>query len=292
MATIFLSYRRQDTAGYAGRLADDLKERFGSASVFQDVVTIGPGTDFTQVIEEAVGSCRVLIALIGDTWATETAPDGSRRLHQANDFVRLEIASALRRSTAVMPVLVEGASMPTAEELPENLKPLARVQAIELSDSRWDYDVERLTQAIEGLTGAKARRRGLRLLRTPSKHLLAAGIATMVLGALIAVGSYLLRPGIPHLSGRWYLPNGNYWLVRQEGKTLTVEAVISETERVWQVGTAVLDGRRVIVRLEPTGTLRYRYRGELELSRDGRTLSGSLTTVPSEETYPLVLIRR
>lgn len=110
-----------------------------------DINAIEPGMDFGVRIEQAVESCDVLIALIGDDWLDIADASGRRRLDDPEDFVRLEIASALRREDLrVIPVLVEGATMPPAIELPTDLKPLARRNALELSDARWRYDVERL----------------------------------------------------------------------------------------------------------------------------------------------------
>src|SRR3990170_9126453 len=145
---VFISYRRDDSAGHAGRLYDALVSRFGQESVFMDVDEIGPGADFADVIEDAVGRCDVLVALIGKTWLTTRNADGSRRLDDARDVVRLEIETALGQAVRVIPVLVQGAVPPTADELPGAIADVARRNAIELSDSRWHYDVVRLLEAI------------------------------------------------------------------------------------------------------------------------------------------------
>ncbi|HEX8071631.1 MAG TPA: toll/interleukin-1 receptor domain-containing protein [Pyrinomonadaceae bacterium] len=117
-AGIFISYRRDDTAGHAGRLYDGLSARFGDDLIFMDIDQLEPGEDFVQVIEEAVGSCEILIALIGRSWLTNYDAAG-RRLDNPNDFVRLEIATALARNIRVIPILVQGAQMPRPEDLPE-----------------------------------------------------------------------------------------------------------------------------------------------------------------------------
>src|SRR5689334_24153014 len=130
MPSIFLSYRRADTGGYAGRLTDSLARHFGKGNVFQDLEAIIPGSDFTRAIDAAIAQCQVLVVLIGDTWLAERAADGSPRLEDPHDFVRLEIASGLRAATHVIPVLVEGAKMPAESALPDDLKPLARLQAL------------------------------------------------------------------------------------------------------------------------------------------------------------------
>jgi len=146
---IFVSYRRQDSQSAAGRLSDHLKEHLRGVSIFRDVETIEPGVDFVDAIERALRACGVLIAVIGPRWLNASLADGSRRLDDPNDYTRLEIATALRRKDVrVIPVLVEGAEMPTTAELPDDLEPLARRNAIELSDKRWDFDVSRLVETL------------------------------------------------------------------------------------------------------------------------------------------------
>lgn len=164
MPGIFLSYRRADTGDYAGRLADSLEKHFGKGSVFQDLEAIVPGSNFTHEIDAAIARCQVLVVLIGNTWLTEHATDGSPRLNDPRDFVRLEVASGLRAGTHVIPVLVEGTTMPAENALPDDLKPLARLQAIELSDTRWEYDIERLAKAVRALTGGRSAHRRAYLL--------------------------------------------------------------------------------------------------------------------------------
>lgn len=148
MRAIFISYRRDDTEGYAGRLFQDLCERFGNDSVFMDVTGIEPGRDFRRVIEQQIASCGVLLAVIGKSWLTAANEKGERRLDDAHDFVRLETASALKRDIPVIPVLVQQAAMPRAEELPDDLKDLAFRNSVELSHARWDSDVELLVAAL------------------------------------------------------------------------------------------------------------------------------------------------
>jgi hypothetical protein len=154
-SAIFVNYRRDDSAGHAGRLFDRLSGRFPDR-VFMDIDKIEPGIDFVGVIEEAVGCCEVLIVVIGRAWLSATDAAGRRRLDNPSDFVRLEIAAALDRSIRIIPVLVEGAVMPAPEELPPELARLTRRNAIELSDARWTFDVDRLLQTIEGVLQDKA----------------------------------------------------------------------------------------------------------------------------------------
>ena len=145
---VFISYRREETAYPAGWLYDRLDERFGDAQVFKDVDSIPLGDDFVAAITTAVGSCDVLLALIGDKWLTITDERGRRRLDDPHDFVRLEIEAALARNVRLIPVLVDGAWMPRADELPDSLAGLVRRQALELSPSRFDSDTNRLARVL------------------------------------------------------------------------------------------------------------------------------------------------
>ncbi|HSS20152.1 MAG TPA: toll/interleukin-1 receptor domain-containing protein [Pyrinomonadaceae bacterium] len=145
---IFVSYRRDDSAGHAGRLFDKLVTRFGNDRIFMDIDTIEPGEDFVTVIENAVASCDILIAVIGREWVSGGS-GVSGRLDDPNDFVRVEIAAALARDIRVIPVLVKRATMPKPEELPDNLAQLARRNAVELTDLHWQTDVEQLLSAME-----------------------------------------------------------------------------------------------------------------------------------------------
>ncbi|MPZ76424.1 MAG: TIR domain-containing protein [Deltaproteobacteria bacterium] len=156
---IFVSYRRDDARGDAGRLTDKLKIRFGDKQIFRDVEAIEAGVDFVEAINQAVSQCAVLLAIIGPNWLKVTDGQGRRRLDDPDDFVRLEIAVALQRNVRVVPVLVGGASMPKAEELPPGLESLARRQAHELSDPRWDFDVGQLTETLEKIGIRPARPR-------------------------------------------------------------------------------------------------------------------------------------
>lgn len=146
---IFISYRRDDTEGEAGRLFDDLTQAFGNDAVFMDVSGIEPGTDFRKAIDDNVACCGVLLAMIGPTWATIAGSDGKRRLDNESDYVRLEIASALTRNIAVIPVLVHDAHMPHADQLPENLKDLAYRNSVEITHARWNSDVQLLVEALK-----------------------------------------------------------------------------------------------------------------------------------------------
>ena len=145
---VFISYRREETAYPAGWLYDRLSSRYGG-QVFKDVDSIELGDDFVEVITRAVGSCDVLLALIGDQWLAITDARGRRRLDDPGDFVRLEIEAALTRNVRVIPILVEGARLPRADELPPSLAGLVRRQALELSPARFDFDTSRLLKVLD-----------------------------------------------------------------------------------------------------------------------------------------------
>jgi hypothetical protein len=146
---IFISYRRAETAYPAAWLYRRLAEHYGDGQLFKDIDSIELGDDFAEEIRRAVGSCDVLLALIGSRWLTVTDEHGRRRLDDPQDYVRLEIEAALSRDIRVVPILVDGPRMPTADELPDGLKPLSRRQALELSAARFEYDVGRLLRALD-----------------------------------------------------------------------------------------------------------------------------------------------
>ncbi|MGE5232815.1 MAG: toll/interleukin-1 receptor domain-containing protein, partial [Acidobacteriota bacterium] len=146
---VFISYRREDSAAYAGRLYDAMVARFGERNVFMDL-DLAPGVDFVERITEVVSACQVLIEVIGPTWATVKDDEGQIRIADSEDFVRLELEIALRRpEVTVIPVLVGGAQMPDRRDLPPELGALARRNALELSDRRWRYDAGQLISALE-----------------------------------------------------------------------------------------------------------------------------------------------
>ncbi|MCV2349627.1 toll/interleukin-1 receptor domain-containing protein [Paucibacter sp. Y2R2-4] len=152
-AGIFISYRRDDSRHVAGRLADDLAQAFGSDSIFRDIEGISLGLDFTQSLDTALASCSVMLVLIGPNWLTIQNAQGQRRLDLPEDWIRQEIATALRRNVRVVPVLIEGTPLPDASDLPEDLKPLVRRQSMDLADARWRGDLQRLIETLERVPG-------------------------------------------------------------------------------------------------------------------------------------------
>jgi hypothetical protein len=148
MAEIFLSYRRQDSESATGRLADALEAHFGDDRVLRDR-EFAAGEDFVAAIRRAVESSAVMLVVIGRRWLGASDGGGRRRLDDPADFVRLEIELALAARVGVVPVLVEGAAMPSATELPPSLGDFSRCQALELSDTRWRYDADRLIETLQ-----------------------------------------------------------------------------------------------------------------------------------------------
>jgi hypothetical protein len=233
---IFISYRRDDAAGFAGRLYDHLAERFGASMVFMDVDTIRPGQDFGVVLRDAVQQANVLLAIIGPAWLSVSGPDGQRRLDNPDDFVRLEIQAALEAGKLVIPVLVQGTRMPALADLPEPLKPLAHRHAVEITHGRWRADVEQLAASLETKVGP---RRGVR-------HGSRIGYATAALavGLLgIAGAAFFLRgaaigPSAATPSGVTGLPSGSPGSA--SGETPTPSSQTSLPDRTPQVTASPL----------------------------------------------------
>ena len=157
MATrVFISYRRDDSAGHAGRLCDALSARLGPERVFMDVEGIAAGADFPSALAMELERADVVLALIGPRWLAAADGSGARRLDQHDDYLRREIEAALGAGKRLLPVLVSGAAMPTADQLPVSMAALARRQAVALSDARWAADMEGLIAALGPSTVAKA----------------------------------------------------------------------------------------------------------------------------------------
>ncbi len=147
---VFLSYRRNDVGGYAGRLTDALLQRLGAKSVFQDVIAVAPGQDFTVELDRALDDSDAVLAVIGPGWLTAATRQGAPRLFEADDYVRLELARALNRNVRVVPVLVGGAALPAATDLPDELRGLVHRQAVVLHDETWHQDVDGLVGSLRG----------------------------------------------------------------------------------------------------------------------------------------------
>ncbi len=195
---IFISYRREDSAGQAGRLYDRLSARFGRDRVFMDVDSIGAGKDFSQEIERAIGSSGAFIVIIARDWL-KVNDRGRPRLDDPGDFVRMEVETALNRPVAVIPVLVRNSSMPREEELPKPLALLSTRNAVEVRDREFDYDVDRVIRQLEDLLGERTppglRGIWVRVLRLLRKPVAVVGLVA----SFVAVGLvlYLVTRGPP-----------------------------------------------------------------------------------------------
>ncbi|NJN40522.1 MAG: toll/interleukin-1 receptor domain-containing protein [Gammaproteobacteria bacterium] len=272
MREIFLNYRRADTSGHAGRLTDLLDARFGSGTVFRDVESIDAGTDFVHAIQQAVGRARLMLVLIGNTWATMTTSDGARRLDDPEDFVRIEIATALGQGIPVLPVLVEGARLPAERDLPTDLTPLARVQAVELTEARWRYDTDGLVDTVT------------RVARIEPGERTEPGYGA---------GARAARATI--LEGVWSLPSGSFWTVWKDGTGYRVEETHYDSRQVWRRGMGSLRSEDAIeVDLdpvfEPPGRHQYHY--ELRLAADGKLLVGTMRETVKGREEPITLARQ
>jgi TIR domain len=148
---IFVSYRREDASGHAGRLYDHLADRFGPDKVAMDIDTLQVGVDFGSAIESALASSSVMIAIIGRNWLTVADARGERRLDNPDDFVRMELRAAFHLGLPVIPVLVGGARLPAAEDLPPDIEQLTHWHALEIPDTRWRLGVDQLVAALERL---------------------------------------------------------------------------------------------------------------------------------------------
>lgn len=150
MSRVFVSYRREDSSGHAGRLQEHLGVELGKKSVFVDVGSIDPGINFEEAIEKAIVGSKVVIAVIGTDWLNAQDEQGRRRLDNPDDYVRLELERAFQRNVKVIPVLVRGATMPRAEDLPESLRKLSAIQSLEIRDTRWEADLETVLREVGG----------------------------------------------------------------------------------------------------------------------------------------------
>jgi hypothetical protein len=185
MAGIFINYRRDDAPGVAGRLFDYLALKFSRRDLFMDVDAMKPGVDFAKQLDTQVSQCQVLLAVIGPHWLDAKDQTGQRRLDNEHDYVRIELASALMRDIPVIPVLVDGAAMPSEASLADDLKPLARRHALELRHTRFNADADSILHALEAVVPRR---------HTPWRLIAA--------GAVIAACAVALIVSWPKLSAR------------------------------------------------------------------------------------------
>ena len=221
-AGIFLSYRRNDPDARVGRLYDRLVARFGDERVFRDVDQAEPGTDFVVKIDRALSASRVLIAVMGPTWETVTDPRGERRLNNPNDYVRHEIAQALRNDDCtVLPVLWglpgrPSTMMPAAEDLPDELRPLVTIQAIRVEDDdgqRFEFDSQQVVIAVGRILGEPESELGPDIVLTPPDLILEPGDSEQITIAARNVGNAPAGLALIYDGPDWArLRSGDNWL--------------------------------------------------------------------------------
>jgi hypothetical protein len=190
MALIFISYRRIDSAAVAGRIYDRLVSEFGRKRVFMDVEgSIAHGADFPTEIERALAAASALLVVIGRQWMTCTDDEGKPRISNEDDWVANEVAAALDRNILVLPVLVDGASMPPEKSLPKRITALSRKQACDIRASSWDYDLHRIVATLRPVIGSGSWGKRAAIALT--------GVAVLGVGAL-ATRSYFVGPKSPY----------------------------------------------------------------------------------------------
>ncbi len=283
MNRIFISYRRDDSVGYSGRLADQLSMAFGEDQVFRDYDDIGPGQNFVESIAGGLSSADVLLIVIGANWLTIKDESGQRRLDDEQDFVRLEIEAALNRNIHIIPLLVNDTPMPNTRELPPSLAAMALRQAIPLNDSRWNQDVANLITNIHKLTGLKQQAGRHLHRRWLYLSLFACGLAAVLISVYLRQTAF---------SGQWYFEDGDYLAITRQDEGFAIEHVDPAMQKVYGKGSARLDWLTLEFTLEPIYTDRFKYQGSLVKSWDGASLQGELLEILSDQRSPLLLKKR
>jgi hypothetical protein len=274
-----------------------------------DIDEIEPGVDFTEAIAKSLESCDVMLAIIGPGWQGINAADHSSRINNPNDWVRLEISTALKRNIRVVPVLVDGAELPTAEQLPEDLQSLLRRQAYEISNKRWKYDTEELIRFLVKSVGILPKN----LTAEPVKKenswwgknypwVILVGVLVIGLGIVTNQPSENVhdnnsarenkQPIIEDnlkiddkrteritekeyfIGGNWYDANGLYYLsISQNGNTLSVASYSMAGQQTGQ-GSGSTNGNNVLININVTGYGIFTITSTL--SQDEKSLTGSL----------------
>jgi hypothetical protein len=189
---IFISYRRKDTEAVGSRLADELRESIENVQIFRDVEAIAPGEDFAVALNHALAECSVMLVLIGPQWLDVRDAHGRRRIDVATDWTRQEIATALARNVRVVPVLTGDASLPDPDDLPEDLRPITRRQAIELDNNRWHSDCARLIDALVQAEGFRRRKPQSDTGASRRAGMLVGGAMGAMIVGIIAVGAVVI----------------------------------------------------------------------------------------------------
>lgn len=319
--SLFISYRRDDSAGYARALAEALGQRHGAARVFIDADDIRAGQRFGTTIEQALADARVVLVLIGRRWAAERGADLPPRLHDADDLVRHEVARALARpDTTVLPLLLDGTPMPEAAQLPPDLQALTGLHALSLGTATWGPDCQRLMAALDPLMGPPSVAQASDIPRPPAPRrrsmltavAVAAAVATLAWQVLAPqIGTPTDRPptGAPGrpapataaaaLAGAWQAPLSYGWLPQPrterldllaDGEQLRGSIGFLGVARPVEEATRLADGQWQLVTRsteqlgDSTRTLTHRYL----LQAEGDTLRGTLQTTGGHAPQPPV----
>ncbi|MBP6898523.1 MAG: toll/interleukin-1 receptor domain-containing protein [Burkholderiaceae bacterium] len=299
-ARIFLSYRRDDSAGHARAIGEALARRFGADQVFIDVDDIGAGQAFDQSIRQAMDQARVLLVLIGRRWLAVPDGAGRPRLHEDQDVVRQELESALRGGLQIIPLLLDGAAMPAAEALPATLQPLAKRQALAIDHARFAADMARLVGVLEATLGAPARPGRRRLLALTA---VGGAAAATALGAGLwwwrgrSTAAMIGPAARPAVNGRWQAELRYDWLAGPlverfefsgEGLLLQGSASFLRVPRTLVEGRIEADGRLSFATrsLEQLGAaqreLTHRYQGRLVGGRLQLRMTTEGSAVPQQ----------
>ena len=220
---IFISYRRSDSAGHAGRLYDTLKDFFGEERIFFDVDTIKPGVDFEQKIKTELDNSDAVLVLIGNQWLGIKDANGNRRLDDPHDYVRLEVETALSKNIAVIPVLLQGVPMPSGNELPEKLYDLSRRNAIKLSDEHWNSDLSMLTAILKNVLGISGSLKEQRIKRY--RQIV---FALSLLAAVLSITNNFILPDSPTILGSVIK---FIYLVLLSGNTVFITSLLATMKR-------------------------------------------------------------
>jgi hypothetical protein len=322
---IFLSYRKKDSESITRHLCLDLEKSFSKEQIFMDMDKLDPGVEFEEVIKERLADCDVMLAIIGPDWLGQKA-DGSSRIMDKKDWVRIELATALERKIRVIPVLVEGGRLPAEEQLPEDLRPLVGKQTYEVTNQRWNYDTDQLIQFLKKLLGeepavAKPASRGSKkalwitvavaglavvffLVRMLGNHATSQD-QTMVQNATSTVDSTTADSttggkeqgtatiGANDVQGNWYNQENpdttSYYSFTQDENTFLVKQYVNGYEEGSGKGT--VNGKTVVFTLKTTknGTTTT----NAILSADGKELKGEtiIDYEGSSYTVPFKLVR-
>lgn len=290
MSIVFISYRRDDSAGYTGRLADRLAKDLGEDFVFRDYDNISPGQDFFKTIQDNLNIASVLLVIIGKEWLTVLDDSGRRRIDSPGDWVRLEIETALQRKIHIIPVLVKDARMPNPADLPKSISALAYRQAIELTDNRWEADVEDLIGLIHPILNYDGIDREAPIKHSVIGKLLANKKYGLLCVLVLLVSGFVWMTWLPaDFSGRWYFSSGSYLMIVQRGDLVKLERIDPTMQKVYENGEGSVRGRRLDFTLKPIYTDRFSYSGRLKKSWDGKALHGELIEIMSGEQSALTL---